>query len=86
MNINILSEIIQKKISNEINYDSLEIQDKTYLHVKHKSHEINKFHIKLILKSDDLSKISKISSTRKIYKVLKTELNKYIHSIQIEII
>tara|TARA_B100000902_G_scaffold290312_1_gene276593 strand:+ start:1110 stop:1370 length:261 start_codon:yes stop_codon:yes gene_type:complete len=86
MNINILSEIIKKKISNKINYDSLEIQDKTYLHAKHKSHEINKFHIKLILKSDDLSKISKISSTRKIYKVLKTELNKYIHSIQIEII
>ena len=45
MNINILSEIIKKKISNEINYDSLEIQDKTYLHAKHKSHEINKFHI-----------------------------------------
>ena len=86
MNINILSEIIKKKISDEINYESLEIQDKTYLHIKHKSHESNKFHIKLILKSDDLSKISKISSTRKIYKVLKIELNKYIHSIQIEII
>tara|TARA_B100000900_G_scaffold395043_1_gene393046 strand:- start:795 stop:1055 length:261 start_codon:yes stop_codon:yes gene_type:complete len=86
MNINILSEIIKKKISDEINYESLEIQDKTYLHIKHKNHESNKFHIKLILKSNDLSKISKISSTRKIYKVLKIELNKYIHSIQIEII
>ncbi len=86
MNINTLSEIIKKKISDEINYESLEIQDKTYLHIKHKNHESNKFHIKLVLKSDDLLKISKISSTRKIYKVLKIELKKYIHSIQIEII
>ena len=86
MNINKLSEIIEKKISQKISFDSLEIQDKTYLHSKHKSHDKKKFHIKLIIKSYELSKMSKLISTRTIYKILSDELNTHIHSIQIELI
>tara|TARA_B100001175_G_C19307680_1_gene541373 strand:+ start:409 stop:696 length:288 start_codon:yes stop_codon:yes gene_type:complete len=86
MNINKLSKIIQKKISKEINYQSLDIQDKTYLHIKHETHTKGKYHIKLILKSDELSKMNKLSSTRKVYKILNEEINIYIHSIQIELI
>ncbi len=85
MNINQLSELIKKKIKKEINIEFLDIQDKTYLHLKHKSHDKKKFHIKLIIKSDELSNINKILSTRKIYKILDNELNLYIHSIQIEL-
>ncbi len=59
------------------------MEDKTYLHKKHKSHEKNKFHIKLIIKSDELSKMSKVDSNKKIYKILEYELKNYIHSIQV---
>ncbi len=86
MNINELSNLIKKKISNEINCDFLDIQDKTYLHIKHDTHEKGKFHIKIILKSTELTKTNKILSTRKIYNILSNELKNYIHSIQIELI
>ena len=56
MDINQLINIIKKKINNSLNCDKVEVQDKTYLHTKHKSHEKNKFHIKLIIKSEELKK------------------------------
>tara|TARA_B100001109_G_C18656555_1_gene377500 strand:+ start:364 stop:624 length:261 start_codon:yes stop_codon:yes gene_type:complete len=86
MNINELNQIILEKIKKEISFEFLDIQDNTHLHLKHKSHDKNKFHIKLIIKSTELKNISKLMSTRKIYRILKSELNLYIHSIQIELI
>ena len=83
MNINDLSDTIKKKISKEINIDEIIIEDKTYLHLKHKNFEKNKFHLKVFIKSSELSKMSKIISTKKIYAILEFELKNYIHSIQI---
>ena len=83
MNINKLNATIKKKISNEINIDEIIIEDKTYLHLKHKNFEKNKFHLKIFIKSNELSKMSKITSTKKIYSILEFELKNYIHSIQI---
>tara|TARA_Y100001935_G_C17113468_1_gene412016 strand:- start:38 stop:298 length:261 start_codon:yes stop_codon:yes gene_type:complete len=83
MNINDLNDTIKKKISNEINTDQIIIEDKTYLHLKHKNFEKNKFHLKIFIKSNELSKMSKITSTKKIYAILEFELKNYIHSIQI---
>ena len=51
MNINQLINIIKKKINNNLDCGNVEVQDKTYLHTKHKTHEKNKFHIKLIIES-----------------------------------
>ena len=42
-----------------------------------------KFHLKITLKSIDLKQMSKIESTKKIYKTLDKELKESIHSIQI---
>ena len=50
---------------------------------KHSSHQSGKFHIKLSIKSKDLSKLGKIEASKKIYKILDFELKNYIHSIQI---
>ena len=83
MDINSLNLIIEKKIFQNISCEKITIQDKTYLHKKHKSHEKNKFHIKLIIKSDELLKMNRIDSTKKIYKILDNELKYYIHSIEI---
>ena len=82
MNINELNDTIKKKISSKITIDEISIEDKTYLHLKHKNFQ-NKFHLKLFIKSKDLTSISKIHSTKIIYKILELELKKYIHSIQI---
>ena len=83
MNINELNDTIKKKISKEINIDEIVIEDKTYLHLKHKNFEKNKFHLKISIKSNELSKMNKITSTKKIYAILDFELKNYIHSIQI---
>ena len=85
MDINSLNLIIEKKISQNISCKKIIIEDKTYLHKKHQGHEKNKFHIKLKIKSDELLKMNKIESTKKIYKILDYELKEFIHSIQISI-
>ena len=83
MNINQLIEIVKNKLNKNIVCDNIEVEDKTFLHKSHSTHDKNKFHIKLIITSSYLKKKNKIQSTKEIYKVLKEELKKYIHSIQI---
>ena len=84
MNINNLNNIIKKKISKEILVEDITIEDKTYLHLKHKNFQKNKFHLKISIKSANLSKMKKIDSTKIIYKILEFELKNYVHSIQID--
>ena len=86
MNINQLREIVKNKLIKNIVCDNIEVEDKTFLHKNHSSHDKNKFHIKLIIKSDYLKKKNKIESTKEVYKVLKVELKNNIHSIQLLII
>ena len=82
MDIKQLIAIVKKKITQQIVLEDIKIEDKTFLHKNHKSHEKNKFHIKLIIKSEQLKNQSKIQSAKKIYKILDYEIKKYIHSIQ----
>ena len=56
MNINQLIEIVKNKINKNIICDKIEVEDKTFLHKNHISHDKNKFHIKLIITSDYLKK------------------------------
>ena len=83
MNINELIAIIKNKHETEIVIQDLKIEDKSFLHKGHKGHQEGKFHLKLIINSNELAKTSKIVSTKKIYSVLDTELKEHIHSIQI---
>jgi len=86
MNINQLIEIVKNKLNQNIVCENIEVEDKTFLHKSHRSHEKNKFHIKLTITSDYLKKKNKINSTKEIYKILNKELKENIHSIQILII
>ena len=86
MEINSLKKILKEKLTKEININNIEIEDKSFLHKKHKSFSKGKFHIKLIIESSELKKISSIEANRKIYGVLKDEMNKNIHSLQIIIV
>jgi len=83
MDINILISIIKKKILESISCEDIKVEDKSFLHKNHKGNDINKFHIKLSIKSLELKKMSKIESNKKIYKILSDEVNNSIHSLQI---
>jgi len=83
MDINELIAIVKKKLQNQINIENINIEDKSYLHKNHTGNEEGKFHLKLILKSNELKKMSKIESNKKIYKVIDREIKQFIHSIQI---
>ena len=83
MNINELIAIVKNKLETEIIIQDLKIEDKSFLHKNHKGHQEGKFHLKLIINSEELAKLTKIVSTKKIYSVLDVELKEHIHSIQI---
>ena len=83
MNINELIATIKKKLEKEISIQDLLIEDKSFLHKNHKSNQKGKFHLKLLIKSSELTKFSKIVATKKIYKILEKELKEQIHSIQV---
>ena len=83
MNINELIAIVKNKLKTEIIIQDLKIEDKSFLHKKHKGHQEGKFHLKIIINSDELARTSKIVSTKRIYSVLDLELKEHIHSIQI---
>jgi BolA protein len=83
MNINELIAIVKNKLERKIVIQDLKIEDKSFLHKNHKGHQEGKFHLKLIINSEELTKTSKIVSTKRIYSVLDSELKEHIHSIQI---
>jgi BolA family transcriptional regulator, general stress-responsive regulator len=83
MNINELIAIIKNKLEVKIIAENIKIEDKTFLHKRHKSHQEGKFHLKLTIKSNELARHSKIDATKKIYSILDKELKNQIHSIEI---
>ena len=83
MDINELITIVKNKLLNQINIESINIEDKSFLHKNHKGNQEGKYHLKLIIVSEELKKMNKIESNKKIYKILDKELKKFIHSIQI---
>ena len=48
MNIENLIKNIKTKLLENSFIQNIKIEDKTYLHLKHSSHDKNKFHVKLI--------------------------------------
>tara|TARA_B110001454_G_scaffold218544_1_gene246807 strand:+ start:484 stop:744 length:261 start_codon:yes stop_codon:yes gene_type:complete len=83
MDINQLISIVKNKIKKNILVEDVVVQDKTFLHKNHASHNKTKFHLKLIIQSLELKKMNKIESTKKVYNVLNKEMRGHIHSIQI---
>ena len=83
MDINELIAIVKNKLEVKIIVENIKIEDKTFLHKRHKSHQEGKFHLKLTIKSNELARHSKIDATKKIYSILDKELKNQIHSIEI---
>tara|TARA_A100000164_G_C21510781_1_gene586879 strand:- start:370 stop:630 length:261 start_codon:yes stop_codon:yes gene_type:complete len=83
MDINELIAIVKKKLQDQIDIENINIEDKSYLHKNHVGNENGKFHLKLVLKSSELKRMSRIDSNKKIHKVINKEIKQFIHSIQI---
>ena len=83
MDINNLIAIIKKKLINEIKIEKIEIEDKSFLHKNHSGNQKGKFHLKLIINSEELKKLNRIDSNKKIYRILNEEIKEYVHSLQI---
>ena len=82
--INFFDEI-KEKINKKFNPENLIIIDNSNLHVKHKFYDSNKFHLKIIIKSENLKNMDKITAHKEIFSVLKVEMNNKIHALEIEI-
>jgi len=85
MDINELIAIVKKKLTNQIIIETINIEDKSFLHKNHKGNQKGKFHLKIFIVSNELKKMNKIESNKKIYKILDKELKEFIHSLQISI-
>ena len=83
MDINELITIVKNKLLDQINIENINVEDKSFLHKNHKGNQEGKYHLKLIIVSQELKKMNKIESNKKIYKILDQELKTHIHSLQI---
>jgi len=83
MDINELIAIVKKKLQSQIVIEDIFIEDKSFLHKNHSGNQPNKFHLKISLKSNQLKKMKRIDSNKKIYRTLDKEMKEFIHSLQI---
>ena len=83
MDINELIAIVKRKLQDQINIEVINIEDKSFLHKNHTGNQEGKFHLKINLESNELKRMTRIDSSKKIYKILDKELKESIHSIQI---
>ena len=78
-------EKVKEKIGKKLSLEEISIIDKSNLHTKHKSFDSNRFHLKLIIKSEKLKSMGKINSHKFIFSILNEEMKKEIHALEIEI-
>ena len=81
----IIYDEIKEKINRKINPESITLIDNSSLHTKHKSFDSNKFHFKLIIKSEKLKNMEKINAHKAIFSILNDEMKNKIHALEIEI-
>ena len=58
MDINQLITIVKKKLEGQIIIENITIEDKSFLHKNHRSHQKDRFHIKISIKSKELKKLA----------------------------
>ena len=76
---------VKEKINKKINPENIILIDNSYIHTKHKSFDVNKFHLKIIIKSKKLKSMNKIKAHKEIFSILKDEMSDKIHALEIEI-
>ena len=80
-----LFDQIKEKINKKINPENIILIDNSSFHAKHKSFDSDKFHIKIIIKSEKLRNMDKITAHKEVFSILKDEMSNQIHALEIEI-
>ena len=83
MDINELIAIVKKKLTDQIDIESIKIEDKSFLHKNHAGNQEGRYHLRIIMGSNELKALNRIKSNKRVYKILDKELKEHIHSIQI---
>ena len=83
MDINELIAIVKKKLTKQIDIESIKIEDKSFLHKNHAGNQEGRYHLKIIMGSNELKALNRIESNKRVYKILDKEMKEHIHSIQI---
>ena len=78
-------EIIQEKLCNKIEIESIEVVDNSHKHRGHKSFSPERYHLHLKIKSLFLNSISRVSAQKMIMRILKDDLKTKIHALEISI-
>ena len=81
----IIYDKIKEKINKKINVKNITIIDNSIFHAKHKSFDPNKLHLKIIIESEKLKSMDKVSAHKEIFSILKNEMENKIHALEIEI-
>jgi len=80
--INYLEEL-KAKLIEKISIEKITLIDNSHFHKKHKSYDPKRYHIKLIIQSKQLQKLSKIESHKIIFSVLAEDMKNKIHALEI---
>ena len=64
MNKNELISIVKNKLDKNFKVEDIKIEDKSFLHKNHVGNQVGKYHLKITLKSSELSEMSKIESNK----------------------
>ena len=76
---------IESKLKKQIEIEELIIVDNSHKHKGHKFFTPEKFHLHLKIKSFYLKSISRVDAQKLVMKVLKEDLKKRIHALEISI-
>ena len=76
---------IKEKINLKIKPENIILIDNSSLHTKHKSFDVDKYHLKIIITSKKLKNMNKIAAHKEIFSILKDEMTNKIHALEIEI-
>ncbi len=79
-------EEIKKKLINEIKIEEVDIVDNSHNHKGHKFFSPEKFHLHLKIKSSYLNSLSRLNAQKIVMKILKEDLKKKIHALEISIV
>lgn len=78
---------IKNKLLKELGLSSVEVINNSHLHHHHdQSPKNGNSHFKLIINDKELFMLNKIKAHQKIYSCLSSEMQSYIHALEIEII
>ena len=76
---------ICNKLNKDIAIEHISIVDNAFKHKGHKSFSPEKFYLKLKIKSLYLNSLSRVSAQKMIMKILREDLKKKIHALEISI-